>query len=368
MQRTLVSLVLLLLIGGAGGFEAAPRPGTFSLGVLRRDGILIPFAAFDGQRWSNPWPTPDHPPDMPINVADIPKSWWRDKAPTLEWNVVPFGAPSPGAPATNGGSRRTVHVNGINWYPAGCIQGAGLRTDYKPAILPPSQRIHPYPKDALAFTGDVTIEPIEIVDPKDRTAVNLTEKLPFEVNGKEKIAVDRFAGHSWTHSYNTAEREKVPVTLEALYRVRKGFDGRDVYYFEAVKRYFLPKETEAAREARAKLERLAALQHRTLQWQDTHCDLITFVKGWFTTETPDGLIRDLDPVVTVTSCDYKNVAFMLPMGWVQIGDKREWVVQWSTPTEESYMVMAPGKLEMVIATVTPGGACRMEDEEGQEQE
>ena len=30
----------------------------FGVGILRRDGVIIPFGAFDGQRWSNHWPSP----------------------------------------------------------------------------------------------------------------------------------------------------------------------------------------------------------------------------------------------------------------------------------------------------------------------
>jgi hypothetical protein len=363
MLRTLVSLVLLLLIGGAGAFEAAPRAGTFSLGVLRRDGILVPFAAFDGKHWENPWPTPSSPPDMPLSVSAIPKGWWFDKQPITDWTLLPLGAPS------TGNGTRTVRVNGINWYPAECNSGVGLRTDYKPAILPPSPRIHPYPKDALAISGDVKIDPIEMVDPKDRVAFNLNEELPFQVNGKEKEMVDHFSGRSWRHSYNVAEREKIPVTLEALYRVRKAFDGRDLYYFEAVKRYFLPKESETARQERAQMERMASLMHKAVPKEEPHCDLITFAKGWFTTETPDGKIRDLNPQVTVTSCDYHRVSFMLPMGSVQIGDKREWIVQWSATSEESYMVMAPGNNRtnnMEIEFVTNGGSCPESEENDQQ--
>ena len=31
----------------------------YSPGQLRRDGLVIPFAAFDGKHWSAPWPMPD---------------------------------------------------------------------------------------------------------------------------------------------------------------------------------------------------------------------------------------------------------------------------------------------------------------------
>jgi hypothetical protein len=38
--------------GGGPTAEAPP----FVLGVVRRDGIVIPFSSFDGKRWDTPWP------------------------------------------------------------------------------------------------------------------------------------------------------------------------------------------------------------------------------------------------------------------------------------------------------------------------
>jgi hypothetical protein len=52
----------LIRAGGGAvviGFGAALRAAgactpAFAVGVLRRDGIIVPFAAFNGKRWSSP--------------------------------------------------------------------------------------------------------------------------------------------------------------------------------------------------------------------------------------------------------------------------------------------------------------------------
>ncbi len=55
--------VALMVIGlaiaavGAGAQQSAPT-ATFGLGVLRQDGVVIPFAQYDGGKWRSSWPEP----------------------------------------------------------------------------------------------------------------------------------------------------------------------------------------------------------------------------------------------------------------------------------------------------------------------
>ena len=48
----------------------------FTLAVVRRDSIAIPFATYDGKRWKNSWPAPESRVTAPIVLADVPKRWW----------------------------------------------------------------------------------------------------------------------------------------------------------------------------------------------------------------------------------------------------------------------------------------------------
>jgi hypothetical protein len=338
---SLVSLVLLLLAAA----PPAPKQAPFSLAILRRDGILMPFATYDG-RWQNHWPVPGQKPEMPFSAADIPKGWWPDKKPIAEWTLLPLG-PQPS-------TVRAVHMKSVNWFRAGCIQAVGLITDYKPAILPPPPRVRPYPKDALAYAGDVTIDPIDIVGPKDAVVKALTDELPGEITSKEDTAIAAL-GHGWKHSYTAEERKKVPVQLEALYRVPKGYEGRNLYYFEAVKRYFMPKDD--------KVWRMKSTTPGTKQEPELErtCDLVTFMSGWFSL-TPQGLIGDLYARVAVSSCDYAQAKFMLPLGTVLIDDVHYWIVQWSNPAFESYAILKPTKLGPIEQVFeTGGGLCSREE-------
>jgi hypothetical protein len=338
------SLVSLLFLLAAA--PPAPKQAPFALAMLRRDGLLIPFASYDGQ-WKNHWPPPGKPEDMPLSAADIPKAWWPDKKAITAWNVSGIG---------NGPvNLRPLQVKGVNWFRAGCVQAIALITDYRPMTLPPPPRVRPYPKDALAFSGDVTIDRIDIVGPKDSVVKALEDALPAEVDKKEDTTIESI-GHGWKHSYMREERKKVPISLEALYRVPKGYEGRNLYYFEAVKRYFMPKDNQ--------LWRMKSMVPGVKQEPEPErtCDLVTFASGFFAL-TPQGLIGDLNAKVSISSCDYAQARFMLPLGTVVIDDVRHWIVQWSNPAFESYAILKPnkdGNMEQVFDA--GGGACARPDE------
>jgi hypothetical protein len=60
LPRTGLRLAAALLLAAlaAAGLGAAERQ-KFTLAALRRDGVIIPFASFDGRAWSLHWPDSD---------------------------------------------------------------------------------------------------------------------------------------------------------------------------------------------------------------------------------------------------------------------------------------------------------------------
>ena len=268
----------------------------------------------------------------------------------LDWSIFPLHRTQ--TPAAG-----TARVKAINFYRGGCQQAVGLITDYKPSELPPPPRVHPYPKDALAYTGDVQITPIESLNPAGDIAKELMTGLPEVINRKENTVVQQITTSRWSHSYDEDDRSKTRIQLEALYRIPDAYK-RDLFYFEAVKRYFLPKNTPPEKGAR--------------------CDLVTFASGWF--GEAYGRIRDLSARVLVTSCDFQNANFMLPLGTITVDQRHLMIVQWSNATFESYMVAearpgrvmeseaaGPGRVRQPIEIVprieTPGGACSADADE-----
>ena len=64
-MRTLAGLVLC-----AVAVSAADSPG-FTIGALRRDGVVIPFAAYDGKNWTARWPAPVRDPEIPTQMRAV---------------------------------------------------------------------------------------------------------------------------------------------------------------------------------------------------------------------------------------------------------------------------------------------------------
>ena len=69
--------------------------------------------------------------------------------------------------------------------------------------------------------------------------------------------------------------------------------------------------------------------------------------------------KDLNAKVVVSSCDYAQARFMLPLGTVVIDDVRHWIVQWSNPSFESYAILKPSTFTGAMLPVfeVGGGVC-----------
>src|SRR4051794_16116714 len=66
---------------------SSPAPRGVTIGVLRRDGFLTPFASYDNERWSSPWPDPSSVAALPFALDSVPNKWWGAgaRAPWVAW-------------------------------------------------------------------------------------------------------------------------------------------------------------------------------------------------------------------------------------------------------------------------------------------
>ncbi|MBW8868446.1 MAG: hypothetical protein JF610_14160, partial [Acidobacteria bacterium] len=132
---------------------AADSRIAFAVGVLRRDGIVLPFAVFDGKRWSAPWAPPDRDLAVPIDLRAVPRRWWGVGAPLDVWTL------------NLARGTQTARVVQPDWVDVHCARYIGLRTDYQAAAPVPPRSEQPYPKDGLAISPPHDVEPVEIVAP-----------------------------------------------------------------------------------------------------------------------------------------------------------------------------------------------------------
>lgn len=310
----LVALALLGAIPLIGQGKTA-----FGLGVLRRDGVLIPFAAYTGRSWTADWPGVDST-ELPISIDSIPKRWWGAPGPTAPWTAYLLdGTPRPLA------LKKLAHVAVF------CGTHLGLQTDYQGGAFDP--RDPTIAKDGVAIAGDVKLEPIIQVSLLSQDAKRIVQTITDEFNKEERAATARFM--NWTHPFDDTTRQTYPIELEAFYRTRESTPSGSwvTSYIEAVRRF-------------------------PARLGDDDCGLITFVRGWVIER--EGREPVIDLGARITYCDRADVSFMQPFGRLIIDREPYWVYQISSWRDEIYGVsrVSPTGVRPVMAVA--GGGCPKE--------
>jgi hypothetical protein len=309
-----------LIVSSAAWLPAAARLN-FTLAVLRRDGIMIPFAAFNGHDWTAPWPTSDTAGPLPIGLDDVPKKWWGPAGPSATWTAWMVAD----------GSSRPLKIAKLEQFRVFCGGHIGLRTDYTGE--PVDEREPSVAKDALVVgsTGDkIDVEPILQVSVLAPVAETVVKAITDDFNKAEAEAATHFT--NWVHPYSKTERAAMPSTLEALYRSReKATHGEWVVtYVEAIRRF-------------------------PAGPFDRDCGLITWARGWIVER--DEKKPEIHLTAKVTYCDREGVSFMQPLGQLTVDGESYWVYQMSSWRDEIYTVahMRPEEVRPVLNVF--GGGC-----------
>jgi hypothetical protein len=318
LPRTGLRLAAALLVAAlaAAGVTGAERQ-KFTLAALRRDGVIIPFASFDGRAWSLHWPDSDAREPLPISLADIPKKWWGPQGPDAPWTARLAGGETRPLKLT-----KPVHAKVF------CSGHPALGTDYNGGPLDPREPT--VPKDGLAVAGDVKIEDILSISIHAPDAKRVIDMISDEFNREETLAEQHFI--NWRHPFAPDERKRYPIELEAFYRsIQSTSRGAwKTTFVEAVRR-FPPRP------------------------QDRGCGLITFARGWITEQEGKKPVFDLG--ARITYCDRAEVSFMLPLGRMLLDNEVYWAYQISSWRDELYSVsrLRPDGVRPVVAIA--GGGC-----------
>lgn len=306
MKAALLLVTAALLVGFdaplAPSSGSQDRPPEFVLGVLRADGIVTPFATFDGRRWRARWPDRVRNIDLPISLEDVPENWWGVEPPPRTMTIW-----------RDGQTRGTVTLGNPTMARPMCEPRIALKSDYEPAPTAPPPFERPYPKEGLVISADVPLEPIASVERGsaewNRAIILITE----EFNRRENAAARAFT--SWVHPYNERQRKGIPITLEALYRSPTEDPEWTAYYVEAVRQYPSgPRDKD-------------------------DCGLTTFVQGWLMVGPRNQARVRLS--ANVAYCDRKGASYMLPWALFRARDKVYWIFQFSGFEEEWYEVAEP---------------------------
>jgi hypothetical protein len=324
-----LALLALVIAGGVARAQPSPqppesRPERGMLAVLRRDGILLPFAAFKGNGWSQPWPYPTFPLEVPVTVAAVPDGWWGG-VPYLEWSAV---LPS--------GSAVSLQLKAPTVIPVCEDRRIGIRTDYKSTEPLAGMLVQPYPKDALAVTPGVRVDPIEIVTASSPERAAFALALAGKIAEAEEDTIRGLRGRArFRHPIDAAVRRSTVAQLEAWYRAPMDAHGWTLSWIEAAKRY--PPGPD-----------------------DEGCGLETVISGWVQQNVMEKTPR-AELTARVTYCDREGATYMLPFGLVRTRGRLHWVYQLSGAGQEWYQVtqVSPGRLRPVVEYFGGGGErCR----------
>jgi hypothetical protein len=305
--RWLAALVTVLLAAIAAPHRATvielaaqERDDRGALAILRQDGVLFPFASFNRDNWHITWPIDLKTVEIPANIGAIPKRWWGTLAPE-HWRV-----------RLTSGAETTVDVHAPVLFPMFCENRIGAQTNYRASEPLPSKPVDPYPKDGLAITGRVPIDPIERVDPAAPEWALMTRLLVGYFNQAEQQTVTGVRMRAgWQHSMAFEQRARLPIRVESWYRSPSSEPGWSVSYIEAV-RQFPPGP------------------------DDKGCGLETLVSGWL--HHFHGELKKADLRGKLTYCDREGATYMLPLGRIRPWDRWYWVFQLSGYDTEWYDV------------------------------
>lgn len=310
IRRGGVAFAALLALCAALGAADAPR-GAFGVGVLRRDGVIVPFATFDGKRWGNAWPPPALDLTVPIDLRGVPSKWWGPTGTLGSWQAWATLEP------------QTLRIVQPDWVNVHCVRQIGLRSDYLPRVAVPPPTEQPYPKDGLAVSPPQPVEPIAAVPATSPEARALIPALVEAFNKAERQVEQRYG-----HPFSRRAREGRVPDIEAVYAVG---ERPRIYYVEATRSY------------------------RELGRRQDDCAAVAFGTGWFAREGDQ--VRSLDTVVDLLACNRTGASYMLPLGAMRVAGKLFWLAQFSGWDHERFVVVEvkPKTVEAVLSVW--GGSC-----------
>jgi hypothetical protein len=301
---------LLLALAALLMTTASAQSERFTLAIVRLDGRIVPFAAYDRSRWERAWPEADEAADGTPTIENTPSVWRRrgDRVPNV-WRVWP----------SSGGSRIEAHVKGVEIVEAHCQGQVALATD-----LPEAKGEHPL-KFGVAVDSNFPIGSIEEVRRSDVVWRTAEQAVVANLSRLETAKAQ-------ADNVQLLSESPAPVVqITELYREARS--PRSPMYFVAEKKY------------------------RTARFpQDPGCTALTIMTGWLV-PTDAGTLTLRDPKVFLTDCDAKEVRTALPLAALRVSGQLFWVLQEHGYEDETYVIAEIGPSEVRYPIDVNGGGC-----------
>lgn len=231
MLKKIICLASLgMALSSAHGIKPATtsaqssNDGTLIVAVFRTDGVVVPFARYANQKWTNPWhsPRPDDQAYEMATIADLPKPWYQSFVKTpAEWYLL-----SPARGELTVRASKNVEVC------SHCQKVWGLLSDYPNAT--PARRNECVTTLGVALNEKRSSRAMErLTDASPDWKQLLTLITPhFE---RAEIAALTHEGASLYASQipSAQDRAKMPLSMQKVYRNQLTDEGQALLYFEA---------------------------------------------------------------------------------------------------------------------------------------
>lgn len=308
----------------AHSLAQASRHDSLTVGILRQDGVIAPFAQYANRKWTNPWHSrqPGDQADEPDTIADLPKPWFQSFVkPSREWYL-----PSPSGELTTIKTSNAVQVC------SHCQQVWGLLSNY------PNPK-QPEKNECVRNVGVVLSEKKQARAMKGITnaAADWKQMLTFlgpEFERAERAGISRMVSEQYRAQLPPAEeRARIPLSILNLYRSQLSDDGHVLFYFETSKEYPKPRESN-----------------------DAGCNNISLLGGWVI-RNAQGKLTLLDSQYSATDCDMKEGGLTLPFAILQLDGKTFAIVEEDGYEGEGYTILEIQENRVRRVLETYAGSC-----------
>jgi hypothetical protein len=283
-------LLSVLLVAAAVGQVPAER---LFVGLVQENGVLVPFARYDGVRWVNTWPAsvPRDEKNVPHSITQVPSAWiGGGRLPELWTLWLPIGTAHP------------IRVQRLTYSQTNCAEIWALMTDF--------------PKALNTLDGSCPLRTIGVALSTSQTLFPMTpasgQALPTALMEASFLELERKEARSYPGSWDLTTRGKYPIRVERAWEVNLN-SGEAVYYIEAVRRY----------------------SNKPVA---SDCANVAAFRGWIVRNQLQKE-RVLTSRVVLTDCDFKEAGFTTPIGVLELGERTFVVVQDSGWESQSYGIL-----------------------------
>jgi hypothetical protein len=304
MQRSLSLLLAALAIT-----SLAAQVQRFTVAIVRPDGRLVPFAAYEAGRWERAWPEADEATDV-TTIENVPSVWRRrgDSVPDV-WRAWP----------TSGGRPIDAKVSGLEAVKAHCFLQIALTTN-----LPEAKLEHPL---KFGIAVDSSSVPVAVIEQVRRSDAIWTVAERVVLGNLPRLEAAQAANRSQL----PRETPMPAAQITALYREAGSLQSP--LYFVAEKKYRTPQSP-----------------------RDPECNALIMMTGWLV-PTDAGTHTLVDSRVFVTDCDMKEVRIGLPLAAFRVSGRVFWVVQEHGYEDETYVIAEIRETGIRYLVEVNGGGC-----------